>query len=196
MKRNKFTPPSCIALLLSASLALAACGQSPAEPGEPEPVPTAEPVVDAGPVEPFTEEELRQAISELKEDEEALAKKQEYYERLLAMDAFEEEDYVELARTYGDRGNWEEQRRMLSKVLRLYPSEEYASQLTAVTVYRDDTEEDMAALAEQIKAALEQQDVMALSNLTLSEEWHSLLQGGWMPLKPAPVIRLVKTFCR
>ncbi len=65
---------------------------------------------------------------------------------------------------------------MLFKLLRLYPSEEYAKQLSAVTVYRDDTEEDMAALAGRIKAALESQDAVALRNLTLSEEWQRLLQ--------------------
>ena len=114
----------------------------------------------------------------MKEDEASLARKQEYYERLLAMDVFGEGDYVELARIYGSRGNWEEQRRMLSKVLRLYPSVEYAEQLSAVTVYRDDTEEEMAALADRIREALEQQDVPALRALALSEEWHRLLQEG------------------
>lgn len=178
MEKNKFTHASCIALLLSASLSLAACGQGPAESGEPLPIPTGEPVVVAGPVEPFTEAELRQAISELKEDETSLAQKQEYYERLLAMDAFGEEDYVELARIYGSRGNWKDQRNMLFKVLRLYPSVEYAEQLSAVTVYRDDTEEEMAALAVQITEALEQQNATALRNLSLSEAWHRVLQDG------------------
>ena len=83
----------------------------------------------------------------MKEDEASLARKQEYYERLLAIDVFAEEDYAELARIYGSRGDWKEQRRMLFKLLRLYPSEEYAEQLSAVTVYRDDTEEDMVILA-------------------------------------------------
>lgn len=176
MKKNKLIPPICYIFLLLAGLT--ACGQSPADIEEVLPVQTKEPAATAEPAEPFTEEELRQAISELKEDEASLAQKQEYYERLLAMDVFGENDYVELARIYGSRGNWEEQRRMLSKVLRLYPSVEYAQQLSAVTVYRDDTEEELAALALRIVEALEQQDVPALRALELSEEWHRLLQEG------------------
>ncbi len=176
MRKNMFIYPVCFTVLLLASLT--SCGQSPADMGEVLSVQTEEPTAAAEQDAPFTEEELRQAISELMEDEASLAQKQAYYERLLAMDVFGEEDYVELARIYGSRGNWEEQRRMLSKVLRLYPSVEYAQQLSAVTVYRDDTEEDMAALAGRITEALEQQDVQALRALALSEEWHRLLQEG------------------
>ena len=176
MRKNKFNFPICFTFLLLAGLT--ACGQTPAETEQILPMQTEAPSATAEPAEPFTEEQLRQAISELKEDEASLARKQEYYERLLAMDVFGEGDYVELARIYGSRGNWEEQRRMLSKVLRLYPSVEYAEQLSAVTVYRDDTEEEMAALADRIREALEQQDVPALRALALSEEWHRLLQEG------------------
>lgn len=176
MKNKKRSFHICIGIHILAGLLLTACGQSQAEQEGTLPVPTEEPAATAQPRELFTEEELRQAISELKEDEASLAQKQEYYERLLAMDAFSEEDYGELARIYGSRGDWKEQRRMLFKLLRLYPSEEYAEQLSVVTVYRDDTEEDMVAFAGQIKEALESQDAVALRNLTLSEEWHRLLQ--------------------
>lgn len=178
IKKYKKTSHICIGISLIAALALTACGQPQTEREETLPVPTEKPAATAQPREPFTEEELRQAISELKEDEASLVQKQEYYERLLAMDVFSEEDYEELARIYGSKGDWREQRRMLFKLLRLYPSEEYAEQLSAVTVYRDDTEENMAILAGQIKEALEAQDVVALRNLILSEEWRSLLQEG------------------
>lgn len=163
-------------IFLLSVLLLTACGQPQAESEGTMPVPTEEPVTTAQWAEPFTEEELRKAISELKEDETALAQKQEYYERLLAMDVFGEEDYEELARIYGGRGDWQGQRRMLFKLLRLYPSVEYAEQLSAVTVRRDDTEEDMVSLAGQIRAALEQQDAAAIRNLALSGEWRRLLQ--------------------
>ena len=165
-----------INIFLLAALLLTACGQPQTEQEGTLPFPTEEPAATAQPREPFTEEELRQAISELKEDEASLAQKQEYYERLLAMDVFAEKDYEELARIYGSRGDWKEQRRILFKLLRLYPSEEYAEQLSAVTVHRDGTEEDMVVLAGQIKGALESQDAVALRNLTLSEEWQRLLQ--------------------
>ena len=178
MKNIKKTSHICIGISLLAALALTACGQPQTEREETLPIPTEGSVATAQPREPFTEEELRQAISELNEDEASLAQKQEYYERLLAMDVFLEEDYEELARIYGSRGDWKGQRRILFKLLRLYPSEEYAEQLSAVTVYRDDTEEDMAVLAGQIKEALESQDAVALRNLALSEEWRSLLQEG------------------
>ena len=178
MKNIKRTSHIYIGISLLAALVLTACGQPQTEREETLLVPTEEPAATAQPREPFTEEELRQAISELKEDEASLAQKQEYYERLLAMDVFEEEDYEELARIYGGIGDRQGQRRMLFKLLRLYPSAEHAEQLSAVTVYRDDTEENMVSLAGQIKEALESQDAVALRNLALSEEWRSLLQEG------------------
>lgn len=162
-------------ILLLATLLLTACGQ-PQTGREEAPVPTEEPAATAPPAEPFTEEELRRAISGLGEDEAALARKQEYYERLLAMDVFGEEDYEALARICGDRGDWQEQRRLLFRLLRLYPSVEHAEQLSAVTLHRSDAEEDMASLAGQIRTALEQQDAVALRDLTLSQEWRRLLQ--------------------
>lgn len=176
MKITKRTFPICINILILAALILTACGQAQTEREETSPVPTERPVATAQPAKPFTEEELRRAISELKEDEAALFQKQEYYERLLAMDVFEEGDYEELAGIYGRRGDWQRQRRILSKLLRLYPSVEHAEQFSAVMVYRDDTEEDMAALAGQIREILEQQDAVALRNLELSGEWRRLLQ--------------------
>lgn len=176
MKNKKRKIHTCINIFLLAALLLTACGQPQTELEETLPVPTKEPVATAQPAEPSTEEELRRAISELKEDEADLIKKQEYYERLLAMDVFGEADYEELARIYDRRGDWQGQRRILFKLLRLYPSVEHAEQLSAVTVYRDDTQEDMAALAGQIREALEQQDAVTLRNLTLSGEWRRLLQ--------------------
>lgn len=166
----------CIGGSLLSALVLMACGQPQTEVGETSSVPTAEPVVTIAPAEPFTEAELRQAISELAEDATYLAQKQKYYERLLAMDVFGETDYVELARIYGDMGDWKGQRRMLFKLLRLYPTAEYAEMLSAVTVRQDESEEDMVLLAESIREALEQQDAMAIRSLALSEEWRRLLQ--------------------
>ena len=176
MKNRKRSFCIYISILMLAVWVLTACGQLQTEPEETLPVPTEEPVATARPVESFTEEELRQAISDLQEDEAALSRKQEYYERLLAMDVFREEDYEELARIYGNMGDWQGQRRILFKLLRLYPSVEHAEMLSAVTVYRDDTEEAMVSLAGQIKTAMEIQDAVTLRNLALSEEWRHLLQ--------------------
>ncbi|MDE6674161.1 MAG: hypothetical protein K2K19_05015 [Acetatifactor sp.] len=176
MKNIKKTSLICAGISLMTALVMMSCGQPQTEPEETLPVPTEEPAATVQPNEPFTEEELRQAISELREDEASLAQKLEYYERLLSMDVFAEEDYEELARIYGGIRDWQGQRRILFKLLRLYPSAEHAEQLSAVTVYRDDTEEDMVSLAGQIKEALESQDALTLWNLTLSEEWCRLLQ--------------------
>lgn len=176
MKNRKRSFYICIGIFMLAAWVLAACGQLPAEPEETLPVLTEEPAATVRPMEALTEEELRQAISGLQEDEASLARKQEYYERLLAMDVFREEDYEELARIYGSTGDWQGQRSMLFKLLRLYPSVEHAELLSAVTVYRDDTEEAMVSLAGQIKAAMETQDAAALRNLALSGEWRRLLQ--------------------
>lgn len=176
MKNRKTIFPIYQIIFLLTVLSLVSCGQPQEAQETPPPVPTATPAATAPPTDPFTEEELRRAILELKDDEQDMAQKQEYYERLLAMDVFGEGDYEELARIYGSRGDWQGQRRMLFKLLRLYPSEEHARMLSEVTVYRDDTEEDMAVLAGQIRGALEQQDAMTLKALTATQEWKRLLQ--------------------
>lgn len=170
MNRRVFFP-IWLNIFMMVTFLLTACGQPQQE--QEAPIPTATPAVE---VEPVTQEELRQAIHELGEDEATLAKRQEYYERLLAMDVFGEEDYEELAAIYGDRGDWQGQRRVLFKLLRLYPSVEHAQQLSSVTVYRDDGQEDMASLAGQIRDLLERQDAVALKSLTATEEWRQLLQ--------------------
>lgn len=176
MKNRKTIFPMYLSVISLTTLLLTACSEPRNEQAISTPSPTATPVATAAPSEPFTEEELRQAVLELKDDEADLAQKQEYYERLLAMDAFEEEDYEELARIYGGMGNWQGQRRILYKLLRLYPTVEHAEQLSAVTVYRDDTEEGMTLLAGQITEALELQDAAALKVLTTTGEWRHLLQ--------------------
>ena len=76
MRKNKFNFPICFTFLLLAGLT--ACGQTPAETEQILPMQTEAPSATAEPAEPFTEEQLRQAISELKEDEASLARKQEY----------------------------------------------------------------------------------------------------------------------
>ena len=169
MRKNKLTLLIRIGIFVLAPLAFASCGQSPADIEDILPVQTQAPAATSEPAAPKTEAELRQAISEMGE-EDSLVLKQEYYERLLSMDVFGEGDYVELAQIYGESGNWEGQRRMLSKVLRLFPSQEYAEQLSAVIIRRDSSDPEMAVLAGQITEALKQEDALTIKNLVLSEE--------------------------
>lgn len=175
---KKKSPVRSVLLLPLIALSLTACSA-------PDPVmsPTqqTEPDVSEEPAEkpePATEEELRRAIAGLGEDAEALSQKREYYEKLNAMDLFAEEDYLALAQLYAAEGDWKEQRRMLSRALRLYPCAEYAEQLSAVVVKADDTDAELASLAGQVTAALEQQDAAALRSLTDSPEWCDIVLDG------------------
>lgn len=127
--------------------------------------------------EPATEEELRGAIGTLGDQGEDLILKGKYYERLYSMDLFAEEDYIALAQVYGNQGDWERQRLMLSKVLRLYPCEEYADQVSGIVVRKDGGDERAASLAAQLMTALEQQDAGAVRALTETQEWRQEMLG-------------------
>lgn len=142
-------------------------GEVPSAP-ESTPEPTAEPA---------TEEELRKAVGTLGDEGEELALKGKYYERLYAMDLFGEEDYLALAQIYGAQGDWESQRLMLSKALRLYPCQEYADMVSGIVVKKDGGDEAASALAAQVTAALEQQDVQALKGLMGTQEWRQEMLG-------------------
>ena len=50
---------------------------------------------------------------------------------------FAEEDYLALAQVYAEEGNWKEQRRMLSRALRLYPCAEFMTESGAPQAVRD-----------------------------------------------------------
>ncbi len=175
---KKKSPFSSVLLFPLIALSLTACGapdsvmnsvEQTEESGFQEPAEAPEPV---------TEEELRQAIAGLGSDAEATSRKREYYEKLYAMDLFAEEDYLALAQVYAEEGNWKEQRRMLSRALRLYPCAEYAELLSAIVVRGDETETELASLAGQIISALEQQDAAALQGLTGSPQWQDILLEG------------------
>ncbi|MCM1024980.1 MAG: hypothetical protein NC432_00970 [Roseburia sp.] len=162
-------------LLVISAVALTACGgqnSDPIPPSDPEPEILQTPApTPAPPAEPVTEEELRSAIAELGGTEDAAAQKQEYYERLYAMDLFGEEDYLALAEIYGGEGDWESQRLMLYKVLRLYPSREYAQMLSDIVIRSDNSDEELASLVSQITVALEQQELPALTALFHDPQW-------------------------
>nr|WP_304954863.1 hypothetical protein [uncultured Acetatifactor sp.] len=178
MKRNV---PARICIFLILILILVSCGQvqnaqeqestAPAETPEPTPAP------------PETAEELRQAIAQLDSGKEALDLKRGYYEQLLGMDAFEEADYVALAQLYADLDEKMLQRDILSKVLRLYPSREYADRVSAIVVQENGENEGMAALAEQTMTALGSHDMTGLQELTGQEEWRRILQGGMLGIE-------------
>lgn len=162
-----------VGLLLLGALGLTACGngrQTSSVNGNVSSVASGQ--------QPMTEEEVRQEIVALEGGSASLKERQALYEQLLAMDVFSEADYVELAQIYGDEGDEEKQRLMLSKVLRLYPSREYAEQVSAIIVRRDETNGETAGIMEQIMAGLEQEDVTALQSLVLSEEWHQVMRQG------------------
>lgn len=162
-----------LSIILATATLLIACGQT--DSGETG-MDTSESVFGAVKSVPRTEEELRQAISQMGDDNATLTQKQEYYQRLLAMDVFGETDYVALADIYGTQGEWEKQRDMLWKVLRLHPSKEYAQRLEEIVIRWDDTETEMAELAEQTMEALRQQDTDGLRRLIVSEEWRHVAQ--------------------
>lgn len=167
--------PLQISLLWLLIALLTSCGGRQSEQVE-DPEQTIAPTQTPAP--PQTQEELRQAIGQLGSGEEALDFKRKYYEELLAMDVFEEADYVALAQVYGELGQQDLQREMLSKVLRLYPSREYAKQLSDIVVRADSSDSEMAAIAAQIMEALGQQDGLALRELTGQETWRVSLQGN------------------
>ena len=139
------------------------------QPSTPTPTPT--PAPSTG---PSTEEELRDAIAKLGAAEDTTPQRQDYYEKLYAMDLFGEEDYLALAQIYANQGNWEQQRSMLSKVLRLYPSREYAQMLSDIVIRGDSSDQTLAALAGQIIPALEQQDAQALLGLIQNTQWRQV----------------------
>lgn len=175
MKKKPFAFSSL--LLLTAFLAFTACGSSensmnPSLPPESEPE-SAPPAPET--FEPVTEEELRLAIADLADEETVSPQKQEYYEKLYAMDLFTEEDYLALAQIYADTGDWKQQRLMLSKVLRLYPNREYAQLLGDIIIRGDSTDEEMTSLAAFLTTALAQQDVPALNGLPQNPAWRQIL---------------------
>lgn len=124
----------------------------------------------------LTEQQLREAIAGLGQTGDGSDQKREYYELLLSMDVFTESDYIELAQIYGSQGDSEGQRRMLSRVLRLYPSKEYVEQLSEIVVKKTDADEEAASLAESLMSALGQQNLPELKSLVQSEEWLKTMQ--------------------
>lgn len=179
MKRTIF----CMVAVCIMAAAFVACGKGEddlaaiqtsgsEEPSVPEVTP--EPTATA---EPATEEELRKAVGTLGNEGDELSLKVKYYERLYAMDLFAEEDFLALAQAYGEQGDWERQRLMLSKVLRLYPCQEYADLVSGVVVRKDNMDEAAASLAAQMREALERQDVTALRALTETQEWRMEMLG-------------------
>lgn len=168
-----------IGIVLALVLFLASCGQGEDAPEQTEmPSETVVETPEPAPASPGTAEELRQAIAQAAPGESEL--KREYYEQLLSMDAFEEADYTALAQVYGELGEKALQRDMLEKVLRLYPSREYAGQVSAIVVETDGSDARMAAMAARILEALGGLDEAALREITGEEEWQELLQGGMM----------------
>ena len=147
---------------------------------------------------PQTEEEFRQAIASLTGDEfsltidestltgeetspqtdtSTLSTLQDYYEKLLAMDVFTEEDYVALAAVYAAQGMQEAQADMLTKTHRLYPSTEHIAALSALVWDKDSSDTLTASLVAQMLTAIEAEDQAAAAALTASEDWQNQLQN-------------------
>ncbi len=164
----------CIFLILS--LLFTSCGQAETAPEQENTTPVETPEPEPAP--PETEEELRQAIGQLGQGEEAL--KREYYEQLFYMDVFQEADYEALAQLYAHMGETALQRDILSKELRLYPSRETALQVSAIVVEENGENQEMAELARQIMEALDLHDTAALRELTARDDWRRILQDGML----------------
>ncbi len=133
---------------------------------------------------PQTEEEFRQAIGTLMPgesipngDESTLATLQDYYEKLLAMDVFTEEDYVALAAVYAAQGMQETQADMLTKAHRLYPSTEHVDALSALVWDKDSSDTLTASLVAQMFTAIGAEDQAAAAALIASEDWKNQLQN-------------------
>lgn len=167
-----------ISIIPMTLLLLAACGETQSMPEETGSVESLEEAESSKPAEPRTEEELRFAIGQAQDGKEGLESKRKYYELLLAMDVFAEADYTVLAQVYADLGEWALQREMLSKVLRLYPSREYAEQLGAIVIQADGTDESMAELAGRIMEAFELHAGGVMRELTGLDEWKAVLAEG------------------
>lgn len=155
-----------LAILLAGLLLamLAACGGKTGEDG-PSSVPLSPAQMEA--------DALRAGLSEGALSD---AERQEYYEELLARDLFTEQDYLDLAQLYADRGDAAAQRRMLWQVLHLYPSDAYAERLERLIVERDASSEANAALIANLRQALEERSASALRMLIASGDWRSIMQ--------------------
>lgn len=178
-KRHSFFPLFILTIYAFTFTACSSRDNNPNPPSfsEQESLPAPAPSPSAAePAKPVTEEALRGAIADLGTAEDTILQRQDCYERLYAMDLFKEEDYLALAQIYGDQGNWEQQRSMLSKVLRLYPSREYAQMLSDIVIRLNGSDGEAAGLAGQITAALEQQDVLALSGLPQDTQWATFFE--------------------
>lgn len=181
--RKPFFPINFIILTVSA-IAFTACSKPdspdissnlPESVYEQTPLPASTPTPTPAPsAEPATEEELRAAIAELGTSAASASQRREYYERLYAMDLFGENDYLALAQIYAEEGDWRLQRMMLYKVLRLYPSREYAQMLSDILIRGDNSDPELSALAGQLIPALEQQDAPTLLGLFQASQWRQV----------------------
>jgi len=177
MKQKRFLMP---AFALGLIFALAGCGEQQvggtAEVEKPIEVKqeseTEEPVAEQGPV---TVEDYRNAIAALGNDVESLRLAQEYYEELLARDAFQENDFLALAEVYALLGDAEEQRDTLWRLYRLYPTEANADILSSLVVEVDDTDAAVVELINRWKTEMEGGNAAELRNLIASEEWKNAL---------------------
>jgi hypothetical protein len=125
-----------------------------------------------------TEADYRRAIAESGNDVQSLEDQKSYYETLLAMDCFTEDDYISLAQIYGLLGDEDNQRSILIKLHRLYPSLEHAELISEVIVHADDADEQVSALLQQFSSIAESTDIASFSALISSETWKSVMQDS------------------
>ncbi|MCM1101324.1 MAG: hypothetical protein NC079_04355 [Clostridium sp.] len=134
----------------------------------------------AGNPQTQTERELRDALAGFGESPAELERSRDYYEELLARDAFSEADYEALAGVYASLGDGEGERRMMRRAFYLYPSAERAEALSDTVWDTDSSMEDVTVLIDRLVKVLEEDDAAGLRSLTGSEEWMNTLQeaGG------------------
>jgi tetratricopeptide (TPR) repeat protein len=126
-------------------------------------------------VQLLTEADCRKEIAELGNDTEALKKAAEYYEELLARDAFTEDDYKALADVYEQLGDTQSCKNILWKLYRLYPTREHADKLSELIVEADTTDAAVSNLMDSFIAFSSENNATELSSLVTSDDWKEIL---------------------
>lgn len=130
--------------------------------------------VPATPAPPPGEAELRERLAGLQNDSQAAL---ECYAELEARDALTEADRQARAALYAQGGDTQRQRQELYALLILYPSDDYAQQLSDLLAERD-AQGPCGDLAAQAAALLAGGDGPGMRALVSSEAWNAAFQDG------------------
>lgn len=126
--------------------------------------------------EPRTEQEYREAIASLGEEESDLQLSLEYYDKLWLLDAFTEEDFTAVCNIYAALGDAENLRNTLIRKHTYYPSEANLKEITNVIVYKDATDTAVQTIMDNLLIALQEETTDNTKLLIGSEEWKAEMQ--------------------